>query len=102
HRAIDQLAAMSGPGVTAARRSLLVDLFGRATAVEQEMLWRIFSGELRQGALDGVMVDAVAKASGVPVAAVRRATMMSGDLGETARAAFAGGAAALAEVRLTP
>lgn len=102
HRAIDRLAAMSGSGVNAARRTVLVDVFGRATEIEQQMLWRIFSGELRQGALDGVMVDAVAKASGVPVAAVRRAHMMSGDLGTTAQAALTGGEDALGEVSLTP
>ncbi len=80
HEAIDRLAAMSGAGVTAARQRLLADVFGRATESEQDLLWRVFSGEMRQGALDGVMVDAVAKAAAVPVASVRRATMMSGDL----------------------
>jgi DNA ligase-1 len=102
HGAIDRLAALSGAGVTAARRAVLVDLFARATESEQQMLWRIFGGELRQGALDGVMVDAVAKAAAVPVAAVRRAHMLSGDLGETARAAMTGGVEALRAVGLTP
>ena len=85
-RAITRLAGLSGAGVNAARQALLVDVFGRATDAEQQMLWRIFGGELRQGALDGVMVDAVARAAAVPVTAVRRAHMMSGDLGLTARA----------------
>ncbi len=101
-RAITRLAGMSGAGVNAARQALLVDVFGRATDAEQQMLWRILGGELRQGALDGVMVDAVAKAAAVPVAAVRRAHMMSGDLGLTARAALAGGVGALSEVGLVP
>jgi DNA ligase-1 len=101
-RAISRLAAMSGVGVNAARQALLVDVFGRATEAEQQMLWRILGGELRQGALDGVMVDAVARAAGVPVTAVRRAHMMSGDLGLTARAALAGGAGALSDVGLVP
>ena len=83
-RAIDRLAAMSGSGVNAARRALLTDVFARATEPEQQLLWRVLGGELRQGALDGVMVDAVAKAAGVPIAAVRRAHMLSGDLGATA------------------
>ena len=82
---------MSGAGVNAARRALLTDVFGRATEPEQQLLWRVLSGELRQGALDGVMVDAVAKAAGVPIAAVRRAHMLAGDLGVTARAALTGG-----------
>ena len=84
-RAISELAGMSGAGVTAARRALLTDVFSRATAPEQGLLWRIFSGELRHGALDGVMVEAIAKAASVPVAAVRRAHMMSGDLGRSSR-----------------
>ena len=60
------------------------DVFARATEPEQDLLWKMFGGELRQGALDGVMVDAVAKAAGVPIAAVRRAHMLAGDLGATA------------------
>src|SRR5262245_10883831 len=100
--AVDRLAAMAGPGVGAARRALLLDVFGRATAPEQDLLWKMFSGELRQGALDGVMVEAVAKGAGVPVAAVRRAHMFAGDLGETARAALTGGVAALAAVGMVP
>ena len=70
----------------ARRRDLLAGVFGRATAAEQRLLWGVLGGELRQGALDGVMVDAVATAAGVPVAAVRRAHMLSGDLGATATA----------------
>jgi DNA ligase 1 len=100
--AVDRLAAMSGAGVNAARRGLLADVFGRATEAEQELLWKMFSGELRQGALDGVMVDAVAKAAGVPLAAVRRAHMLAGDLGATARAALTGGVDALAAVGMVP
>jgi DNA ligase-1 len=100
--AIARLGGMSGQGVGAARRALLTDLFGRATQTEQDLLWRIFSGEMRQGALDGVMVEAIAKGSGVPLADVRRAHMMAGDLGAAARAALTGGADALAAVALVP
>jgi DNA ligase-1 len=101
-RAIDRLAAMSGAGVNAARRSLLTDIFERATEPEQDLLWKVFSGELRQGALDGVMVDAVAKGAGVPIVAVRRAHMLAGDLGATARAALTGGVEALTAVGMVP
>ncbi len=100
--AVERLAAMSGAGVHAARRALLTDVFARATEPEQDLLWKMFSGELRQGALDGVMVDAVAKGAGVPVVAVRRAHMLGGDLGATARAALTGGVAALAAVGMVP
>jgi DNA ligase-1 len=79
---------------------LLTGLFGQATAPEQRFLRQLLIGELRQGALEGVMVDAVARAAGVPGKDVRRAVMLRGDLGLVAAAALAGGAAALAEFRL--
>ncbi|WP_116996250.1 ATP-dependent DNA ligase [Desertimonas flava] len=101
-RWLDTLAGTAGAGSVATRQQLLRDVFDRATAAEQRLLWGLFSGELRQGALEGVMLDAVAKGSGVPAAAVRRANMLSGDLGATARAAFAGGATALEAVTLQP
>ncbi|NND74044.1 MAG: ATP-dependent DNA ligase [Ilumatobacter sp.] len=101
-RAVTALAAMSGSGVTAARREALADLFGTATEAEQRLLRGILGGELRQGALDGVVTTAVAKAAGVPVASVRRAAMMAGALGPAAHAALTGGADALAAVALVP
>ncbi len=100
--AIERLASMSGSGVTAARRALLSELVARATEPERQLLWGVLGGELRHGALDGVMVDAVAKAAGVPIAAVRRAHMMSGSLGATATAALTGGAGALGTVGMVP
>src|SRR6185437_4310853 len=75
-------------------------LFAAATAPEQRFLVRLLSGELRQGALDGVMTDAVAKAAGVPVAEVRRAVMLSGSLAAAAQAALGGGSEALARFGL--
>ena len=101
-RWLSDLAAESGPGSTARRRDLLAAVFARATAAEQRLLWGVFSGELRQGALDGVMVEAIARGAGVPVDEVRRAHMFSGDLGETALQAFAGGVDALRTITLVP
>jgi ATP-dependent DNA ligase I len=89
------IGAVSGKGAAAARRALVGELFGRATAAEQEFLVRLLSGELRQGALEGVMIDAVARAASVPVADVRRAMMLRGSLGAVAAAALAGGREAL-------
>jgi DNA ligase-1 len=100
--AIDALAAMSGDGVVAARRRVLGELFARATAREQRLLVGVLGGELRQGALDGVLTSAVAAAASVPVAAVRRAAMMSGDPGLTARAALTAGRAGLEAITLEP
>jgi DNA ligase-1 len=94
-RTLDEVKAIAGAGSQGRRRDALADLFGKATEREQRFLSRLLVGELRQGALEGVMVDALAKASTIPPATVRRAWMMSGDLGKVAHEAFAGGEAAL-------
>ena len=69
--AVSRLQAIAGPGSQAARREELASLFARATEPEQRLLTGLFLGELRQGALEGVMTDAVAKAADLPVADVR-------------------------------
>lgn len=94
--ALSRIGAAAGPGSAGARKRLVGELLAAATAPEQHFLVRLLSGELRQGALDGVMTDAVARAAGVPATAVRRAVMLSGSLAEAARAALDGGAGALA------
>ncbi|WP_041945282.1 ATP-dependent DNA ligase [Tsukamurella paurometabola] len=94
--AFDELAGTAGAGSVARRGELLGALFGRATADEQRLLVGLITGEVRHGALAGVMTDAVAHAAGVPLATVRRAAMLSGSLPQTASAALAGGADALA------
>jgi DNA ligase-1 len=98
--AIDELQQATGEGSTATRRRLLEELLGRATADESRFIRRLFTGELRQGALAGIMVDAVAKAAGVPAASARRALMLSGDLTRTAEIAMTSGAAGLSAVGL--
>lgn len=100
NEAFTRIGAVSGKGSAAERKRLLAELFAGATAQEQHFLVRLLSGELRQGALDGVMTDAVAKAAGVPVAEVRRAVMLSGSLAVAAQAALGGGSAALAGLGL--
>ncbi|HVT66993.1 MAG TPA: ATP-dependent DNA ligase [Trebonia sp.] len=94
--AFSRIGAVAGKGSAAERKRLVGELFGAATADEQFFLVRLLSGELRQGALDGVMTDAVARAAGVPAAEVRRAVMLSGSLAAAAQAALGGGSAALA------
>jgi ATP-dependent DNA ligase I len=94
--AFSAIGAVTGKGSAAARKALVGELFGRATAAEQRFLFGLLSGELRQGALEGVMTDAVARAASVPVAEVRRAMMLRGSLGAVAAAALAGGSVALA------
>jgi DNA ligase-1 len=99
-RALTDLAATSGTGSAARRDALLTALFSTATADEQQFLVRLLTGELRQGALEGVVLDGVATAADVPAAAVRRAFMLSGRLPATAATALTGGVAALEAVRL--
>ena len=72
-RTITDVAALRGPGVNSLRSAALSDLFVRATRAEQEFLFRLLLGEIRQGALGGVMVDAIAAAAELPVADLRRA-----------------------------
>jgi ATP-dependent DNA ligase I len=93
--AFSAIGAVAGKGSAAARKALVGELFGRATEREQRFLFGLLSGELRQGALEGVMTDAVARAASVPVAEVRRAMMLRGSLGAVAAAALAGGSEAL-------
>jgi DNA ligase-1 len=100
-RAFRRIKASAGSGSQAARRRELADLFGGATELEQRFLLRLLTGELRQGALEGLMVDAVARAFEVPTEDVRRARMLAGDLGVVAAAVIREGRAGLARFRLT-
>ncbi|HEX4673039.1 MAG TPA: hypothetical protein VH279_12270, partial [Solirubrobacteraceae bacterium] len=97
-RAIDAIQADTGSGSAASRRELLADLLGRATDAEADFLRRLFTGQLRQGSLAGVMTAAVAKAAGVGLEVTRRALMLSGDLARTAEIAMTGGEPALRAV----
>src|ERR671935_117373 len=89
--AITEVQEAAGSGSKAMRRELLADLLGRATEHEADFLGRLFTGELRQGALTGLMVDAVAEAAAVPAELVRRALMLSGALPRTAEVAMGSG-----------
>ena len=96
-----RIGALEGAGSQHARKEELHDLFAKATEPEQDFLRGLLMGEIRQGALEGVMVDAVSRAADVPVADVRRAAMLIGDLGVVAQAAIDEGAAGLARFRLS-
>ena len=88
--ALEALAAAAGAGSARDRAALLHDLMARATAAEQGFLTHTILGDVRTGALEGIVTDAVAAASGAAPAVTRRAVMLSGDLGETARLALTG------------
>ena len=91
----ERIAGTGGAGSTGARQQLLHGLLRRATTSEQDFLMRVLVGELRQGALAGVLVEALAKASNIRSAAIRRAMMTAGALGPVARAALVHGEAGL-------
>lgn len=94
------VAGLTGGGSQGERVRQVSALFARATEPEQRLLRGLLTGELRQGALEGVMQAAVAKAADVPVADVRRAAMLRGALGPVAEAALVRGGKGLAEFRL--
>ncbi len=89
-RTFTAIAGMSGAGSTGRRRDALRELFGRATAEEQRFLAALLFGELRQGAQEGIVLEAVARAADVDAAVLRRAAMLAGDLPAVAGAAFSG------------
>jgi DNA ligase-1 len=88
--AFEAIGVVTGTGSQAQRRRLLTVLFARATEREREFLIRLLAGDLRQGALEGIMTDAVARAAGVPADEVRRAHQLGGSLPEVAAAALGG------------
>jgi len=98
--AFEQLATTGGEGSGATRRAILTELLSRATSSEQEYLRGLMLGGVRQGAQDGVMLAAIAKAAEVPLAAVQRAVMLAGFAGPVAEAALSGGQSALEAVTL--
>ncbi len=88
---LDTVEGASGEGSTQRRLDLLGAFLARATAAETDFVRRLLVGELRQGASEGVVVEAIARAAGVAPASVRRALMLVGDLGETAGIALVNG-----------
>ena len=100
--ALGRLAGLVGEGSVRDRHELLRSVFARSTEREQRLLMGVLGGELRQGALEGVMTSAVAAAADVPVASVRRASMMTGDLLTAATVALAEGRGALDALTLQP
>ena len=97
-RAITAVQEATGGGSSTRRREILGDLYGRATGEESDFIRRLFTGELRQGALAGLMLDALSIAAEVPGEIVRRAVMLSGDLPHTASIAMTLGEKGLRDV----
>jgi DNA ligase-1 len=100
--ALARMAVASGAGSAGSKAELLRQLFSRATEAERDFLIRLLFGELRQGALEGVLLDAVGRASHIAAASIRRAAMFAGALGPVARAALVEGEAGLTRFMLQP
>jgi DNA ligase-1 len=100
--AFDRVAGAAGTGSNAVRATALRGLLERATADEQDFLIRLLYGELRQGALEGVLIEAVARAAGIDATRIRRAAMLAGALAPVARVAIGDGEAALSRFLLQP
>jgi DNA ligase-1 len=98
--ALEQISVLAGSGSQGTRREAVTTLFGRLTEREQEFLRNLVTGNVRQGALDSVMLDAVAEAADLDLEAVRRAAMFSAPTGPIARAALVGGKDALLDFSL--
>jgi DNA ligase-1 len=92
---LERISELAGSGSAGARRGAVGALFERLTVVEQDFLKALMTGNVRQGAADSVMLDAIAAAAGLPPKAVRGAAMFSALTGPIAVAALGGGAAAL-------
>lgn len=96
----EALASVTGAGSEQQRAELLRRLLSSSTALEQRFLMNLMAGELRQGALEGLMLEAVARASALPLDGIRRAAMMAGEIGPVARAALERGEGGLAQYRV--
>ncbi len=104
-RVFEDLGTIAGAGSMRVRQERLRALFIAATREEQAFLIKLLFGELRQGALEGVLVEAVARAANLPAGRVRRAAMLAGDLARVARSALVDGDAGLSAFQvqvLTP
>jgi len=97
---VSVLQSLEGPGSASRRQTVLGGLLARANAAEADFIRRLLIGELRQGALEGVMTDAVSKASGIAPVIVRRAAMLAGDLSRVATVALVEGEVGLAAIGL--
>ena len=100
-RRFTAIADLRGAGSAGARKDQLGALLALATAAEQKFLAGLVVGEIRQGALDGIVVEAIAKAAELPADSVRRAYMLAGDIGEVAAAALEGGSAEIGRFGLS-
>ncbi len=99
-RAFCRIKQVGGAGANTRRAQLLGALLQSATSLEQEFLMRLIVGELRQGALEGLVLEGIATAFEAPVENVRRAMMLAGSLAPVAQALAAQGVSGLSQFSL--
>jgi DNA ligase-1 len=99
-RTLESLRSAEGRGSNLQRRQLLHSFLARATQAEQSFLTGLLLGEIRQGALEGIMLEAVAKAANASLEQIRRSVMMAGDIGRVAHSALESGPAALGQYHI--
>ncbi len=99
--AFQRIADAAGRGSAFVRSGELGRLLAQCTASEQSFVLRLLVGELRQGALEGVLLEAIARAAGLPSGELRRASMLAGSLPRVARAALTEGAPGVSRFALT-
>ena len=99
-RTLSEISHVRGTGAENRRRELLQQIMQRATQSEQQFLRALLTGEIRQGALEGIMLDGLAKASSLPLEQIRRAAMLAGGAGTIARPVLENGAAGLAQFQI--
>ena len=100
YETFDRVANATGSGSRQRKETLVETLLGRLGASDTEYLLRIIFGEMRIGAVEGVMLDAIAAASGIQLDDVRRAYMLLGDLGRVAKLSMTEGHAGVHAVRV--
>ena len=100
YETLAKMAEATGPNSRAKKLSLVQTLLTRSSKDEAEFLTRMMLGEMRIGVVEGVLLDAISKASGIPRGAIRRANMLHGDIGDLARKAITEGAIALEKIQL--
>jgi len=88
YHCFEELARAKGTGARKKKAGLLNDLLGRATPLEAKFIAKAVIGEMRHGVSDGIVQDGIARVSGIGLATIQRAFMLSGDLGKVAKIVF--------------
>ncbi len=101
-RQLDELAKVFGNGARKRKERIIEGLLARSSPVEAKFIIRMILGEMRTGFQEGLLVEALSKAFNVSSDLVRRAAMITGDLGVVAEATYDGGEQAVSSLHVEP